>query len=98
MFTPRSARARQVFARVPGRSSISMANSFVVGMLLDLHSDVHGTRDAFAHRELRFGYKQDNTPALGRGQDSALPALNARLQNRTFQNNFHDQTVGKLPP
>src|SRR5215470_12475725 len=36
MFTPRSARARQSFPRVPGRSSRRMANSLLVGMLLDL--------------------------------------------------------------
>src|SRR5207245_2881941 len=32
MFTLRSARALQTFARVPGRSSVRMVNSLVVGM------------------------------------------------------------------
>src|SRR5690242_2848108 len=32
MFTPRSARARQTLPRVPGRSSMRMANSLLVGI------------------------------------------------------------------
>src|SRR6266568_5405762 len=83
MFTPRSARARQVFARVPGRSSISMANSFVVGMLTSVRT--------FTEREARSraGSEDLNLVVIeiihllsARVKIQPLLALNARLQNR----------------